>query len=114
MLTRRVLSLALVVLARSVMAQSTPATDDGLRTGEHNVVLNGVRVWYRVAGNASSTVQPLVFLHGGPGYNSHSFSVFAGPRLEQALRVVYYDERGSGRSERPWTGHYQLDTLVED
>jgi proline iminopeptidase len=114
MQARRVFSFAIVVLARSVMAQSAPAAADGLRTGEHNVVLNGVRVWYRIAGSASSTRPPLVFLHGGPGYNSHSFSVLAGPRLEQSIRVVYYDERGSGRSERPWTGHYQLDTLVED
>lgn len=105
---------AIAVPRQSVTAQTAPAADDALRTGEHNVVLNGVRIWYRVAGNTKSNLPPLVFLHGGPGYNSNSFSVLAGPRLEETIRVVYYDERGSGRSERPWTGHYQLDTLVED
>ena len=114
MSTRHALVLGALLVTRSVRAQSASAADAGLRTGEHNVVLNGVRVWYRVAGNAPSALPPLVFLHGGPGYNSHSFAVLAGPRLEPSLRVVYYDERGSGRSERPWTGHYQLDTLVED
>jgi proline iminopeptidase len=28
--------------------------------------------------------------------------------------MIYLDQRGSGRSERPWTRHYQLDTLVAD
>lgn len=102
------------VFAHPGTAQTTSVSRDGLRQGEHNVVLNGIRIWYRVAGNEQSTLPPLLFLHGGPGYNSYSFSILEGPRLESALHVVYYDERGAGRSERPWTGHYQLDTLVED
>ena len=80
----------------------------------HNVVLNGVRFWYRVAGSTKPGAPTVVYLHGGPGYNSYSFSVLIGPRLERSLRMVYFDERGSGRSERPWTGHYQLDTMVAD
>jgi proline iminopeptidase len=76
--------------------------------------LNGVRLWYRVAGTSDREIAPVVFLHGGPGYNSHSFSVLEGPRLERSLRMVYFDQRGAGRSERPWSGHYQLDTLVDD
>lgn len=80
----------------------------------HNVVLNGVRFWYRVAGSMAPGTPTVVYLHGGPGYNSYSFSVLIGPRLERSLRMVYFDQRGSGRSERPWTGHYQLDTLVAD
>jgi proline iminopeptidase len=105
------LTLLPLLVAIPATAQQAPAA---LRTGEHQVVLNGIRVWYRVAGNARSPRPPLVFLHGGPGYNSYSFSVSEGPRLEKTERVVYYDQRGSGRSERPWTGHYQLDTLVAD
>jgi proline iminopeptidase len=73
-----------------------------------------VRLWYRVAGNGSATAPPVVFLHGGPGYSSHSFAAIAGPLLEPALRMVYLDQRGSGRSERPWTRDYALATLVED
>ncbi len=94
--------------------QPTPSQSAATSTGPHDVVLNGVRFWYRVAGHARKNVAPLVFLHGGPGYNSYSFSVLEGPRLERSLQMVYFDQRGAGRSERPWTGHYQLDTLVED
>ena len=86
----------------------------GLTTGEHHVVVDGVRFWYRVAGAAPAGAPPVVYLHGGPGYNSHSFSVLAGPALERVARVVYYDQRGSGRSERPWTGEYSIPRLVDD
>ena len=41
---------------------------------------------------------PVIFyLHGGPGYNSHSFRDLAGDEL-RGFRVVYADQRGAGRS----------------
>lgn len=86
----------------------------GLATGEHHVVVNGVRLWYRVAGDAPADATPVVFLHGGPGQGSQSFAALAGPHLEQGLRMVYLDQRGSGRSERPWNWAYSVDLLVED
>lgn len=86
----------------------------GLRAGEHHVVVNGVRLWYRVAGTAPADVPPVVFLHGGPGQGSQSFAALAGPWLEPHLRMVYLDQRGSGRSERPWDWAYSVDLLVED
>ncbi|HEX6909256.1 MAG TPA: alpha/beta hydrolase [Longimicrobium sp.] len=86
----------------------------GLREGPHDVVINGVRLWYRVAGTAPADAPPVVFLHGGPGQGSQSFAALAGPRLEPSLRMVYLDQRGSGRSERPWNGAYSVDLLVED
>jgi proline iminopeptidase len=79
---------------------------------EYNEVLNRVRLYYRVEGKPGTP--PVIFLHGGPGYNSYSFAELAGPRLEPHLTMVYLDQRGSGRSERPWTHTYSIDTLVED
>lgn len=112
---RRFALAALLLCAPAAGAQRGAARESpAMRTGEHEVVLNGVRIWYRVAGKGRPGDPPLVFLHGGPGYNSHSFAALAGPRLESSLRVIYYDQRGAGRSERPWTGRYDLDTLVED
>jgi proline iminopeptidase len=96
----------------------SPAAADslppGLRAGPHEVVVNGVRLWYRVAGTAAADAPPVVFLHGGPGQGSQSFAALAGPLLEPSLRMVYLDQRGSGRSERPWNGAYSVDLLVED
>jgi proline iminopeptidase len=85
-----------------------------LRDGPHDVVINGVRLWYRVAGKPATDVAPVVFLHGGPGQGSYHFAALAGPYVEPSLRLIYFDQRGSGRSERPWTGEYGKSTLVED
>lgn len=96
----------------------SPATEGRasalLEDGPHEVVVNGVRLWYRVAGDAPASVAPVVFLHGGPGQGSQSFAALAGPHLEPGLRLVYLDQRGSGRSERPWNRAYSVDLLVED
>ena len=105
------LTLVLAVLAA---AASPAAGQTALRAGDHDVVLDGVRLWYRVAGTAKAGTPPVVFLHGGPGYNSYSFAALEGPLLERGLRLVYLDQRGSGRSERPWTHDYKMQTLVAD
>ena len=82
--------------------------------GVHETTLNGVRHWYRIAGNAPADSRPVVFLHGGPGQGSIHFAELVGPKLEPSLRMVYFDQRGSGRSERPASGEYSIPLLVED
>ena len=109
-----VASLACSLLLPAALPLAAQAPAGGLATGVHEIVVDGVRFWYRVAGTAPRGTVPLVFLHGGPGYNSHSFATLAGPALERSLRVVYYDQRGSGHSERPWTREYSMARLVED
>lgn len=98
-----------------LFAYSTPAIAlpvAPLATGEHQLVTNGVRLWYRVAGTTSGT--PVVFLHGGPGQGSQTFARFAGPELERSNRMVYLDQRGSGRSEKHWKKEYSLALMVDD
>lgn len=109
MLIFRLLILCLVGLsAASVKAESAAP----LRLGAHNEVINGVRLWYRVAGQSRGT--PVVFLHGGPGQGSQTFARFAGPALERSHRMVYLDQRGSGRSEKHWAKEYSLSLMVDD
>src|SRR5690349_15243202 len=80
---------------------------------EHNEFLNGVRLYFRLAGQTDGT--PVIFLHGGPGYSSYTFAQSAGKRLEAKLSMVYLDQRGSGCSERPWwTDAYSLPIIVQD
>jgi proline iminopeptidase len=93
---------------------AAPAISAALSQGVHEARLNGVRHWYKVAGEAPASVPPVVFLHGGPGGNSYSFEQTAGRLLERSLRMVYFQQRGSGRSERPASGDYSTATLVED
>lgn len=96
------------------LSAQSAAAERGLDPGVHETTINGARLWYRVAGSSTSSVAPVVFLHGGPGGNSYSFSVLEGPRLERSLRMVYFDQRGSGHSERPANRDYALATLVND
>ena len=57
----------------------------------------GGRVWYRIMGTGDRT--PLLLLHGGPGGRSCAFAVLSD--LAGDRRVIYYDQLGSGRSDRP-------------
>jgi proline iminopeptidase len=82
--------------------------------GVHEAPLNGVRHWYKVAGPRMASTPPVVFLHGGPGGNTYTFEQTAGRLMERTLPVVYFEQRGSGRSERPASGDYSTETLVED
>jgi proline iminopeptidase len=110
-----VIATLLLLLPPRLLAQSTSSTDaPGLRDGPHQAVINDVRLWYRVAGRAAPGVPPVVFLHGGPGQGSYHFAALVGPHLERSLRMVYFDQRGSGNSERPWTAEYAMATLVQD
>lgn len=81
--------------------------------GEHRFSVGDVGLWYRVAGKPDRT--PVVFLHGGPGEGSQTFAHFAGPALEAELRMIYLDQRGSGRSDRPKAAtYYSIPQMVDD
>jgi proline iminopeptidase len=84
-----------------------------LAPGPHDVVLNGVRFFYSVGGTAADN-PPVVFLHGGPGQGSEHFEALGRRFLERELRVVYFDQRGSGLSERPVNRDYAIATMVDD
>ena len=56
---------------------------------------------------------PCLFLHGGPGYWSKSFSHIAGPLLESHLDMIYLDQRGCGRSSHD-TKDFTLKRLISD
>ena len=85
-----------------------------MQNGEFRVVVNGIDHWCRIAGAEHQTV-PLVVVHGGPGGNLYNFERTIGPLLEEFATVLYYEQRGCGRSgppERP--DAYSLELLVAD
>ena len=95
-------------------SERTQAAATELSSGVHETTLNGIRHWYKVAGDAPASVPPVVLLHGGPGGNTYSFEMTAGRLLEPRLRMVYFEQRGSGRSDPPPDGDYSTTALVED
>jgi len=56
---------------------------------------DGVRLFYKIVGSGSET---LVAVHGGPGNSLTSILPDLEP-LAKNRRVIYYDQRGNGRSD---------------
>ena len=57
--------------------------------------------WYGVVGEAEEPGRlPLLCLHGGPG-GTHDPLEVLGALAEQGRRIVFYDQLGSGDSDRP-------------
>lgn len=85
-----------------------------LKNGEFKVKLNGIQHWVKIEGSEHLT-KPLIVLHGGPGGNHYTFERTVGPWLSKTRTVVYYEQRGSGRSEQPSSDDaYSVDFLVND
>ena len=71
--------------------------DKSLDAKQGYVDVEGGRVWYRIAGSGSET--PLLLLHGGPGAPSYYLNPLEGVSVDRP--VVFYDQLGAGRSDRP-------------
>ena len=87
---------------------------DLARVDVHLEELNGVELYLEDTGPKDAPA--LIYLHGGPGYNSYSFQDIVGDSLER-YRVVYLDQRGCGRSGQLPDNDlefYTIDALVED
>ena len=94
--------------------QTLNAQTAKLKNGEYRTDLNGVSHWYKIAGAENKTT-PIVIIHGGPGGNVYNFERIAGPKLEKFATVVYYEQRGSGRSDAPKNENdYSIPLLVSD
>jgi proline iminopeptidase len=71
---------------------------------------HGVLIYYLSLGNGS----PLVIVHGGPGAEHSYFLPYLLP-LARTHRLIFIDERGSGRSQRLQdTSLYTVENMVED
>ena len=62
--------------------------------------LGGLDQWVMIRGeNVANPI--LVVLHGGPGFSDTTFLRYHTPEIEKGFVVVYWDQRGAGRSYRP-------------
>jgi proline-specific peptidase len=59
----------------------------------------GGKVWYRSVGEQSNNRAPLLCLHGGPGFTHYYLEPLEA--LADRRQVIFYDQLGCGRSERP-------------
>jgi proline iminopeptidase len=70
----------------------------------------GILMYYTSIGNG----KPLVIVHGGPGASHDYFLPYLLP-LARSHRIVFIDERGSGKSEKlEDPSGYTVEAMVED
>ena len=100
----KILSLLLLAVVACTGRPSTMASREGF------LHVPGGRIWYRVVGGGTGT--PLLLVHGG-GVPSTYLKPLAA--LADERPVVFYDQLGAGRSERPTdTTLWRLDRYVDE
>src|SRR2546429_7706911 len=71
---------------------------------------NGVMIYYRILGRG----EPLLIVHGGPGASHDYFLPYLLP-LARRHKLIFIDERGSGRSQKlEDPAGYTIENMVED
>jgi pimeloyl-ACP methyl ester carboxylesterase len=74
---------------------------------EGTIEVNGVDLWYRITGEG----EPVVQIHGA-GFGHFNFDP-ATPEISKRFRVVDYDMRGYGASDKPLQ-HYDMEVWADD
>lgn len=76
---------------------------------EGTIPVEGTSLYYVTLGDG----RPVIVLHGGPGLG-HNYLRPGLDRLAERFRLIYYDQRGSGRSEVGDPGKLNLAGTIED
>jgi pimeloyl-ACP methyl ester carboxylesterase len=84
------------------------------------ISLGDVAIWFDVSGpsvvpHEDTAIQrpTLVAVHGGPGLDHINLKAELAPLAKQ-IQVLYYDQRGHGRSDHDSAEHWNLRTWADD
>jgi proline-specific peptidase len=89
---------------------AAPTASSAYRMEEGFVDAHGVLIYYTTIGRGA----PLVIVHGGPGASHDYFLPYLLP-LARHNKLIFIDERGSGRSEKLEDPKgYTVENMVED
>lgn len=98
---------AIITLSAIIIAMNTFASDSTF----YFTTSDNVKLYVRVAGQG----KPCVFVHGGPGSTSYYYEAMAAaPLTEQKMKMIYFDQRGCGRSDSALNNDYSLKRLERD
>lgn len=98
MRTRLIVASLAAALAAGLLSDSARAFQ-AKRTAvprEGRISVGKTSLFYREIGQG----QPIIVIHGGPDFD-HSYLLPDLDRLADSFRLIYYDQRGRGRSADP-------------
>lgn len=75
--------------------------------------INGVNHWVKLSLN-NNHKYPIIVLHGGPGGFNYVYERVPGKLLEENLDIIYYEQRGCGRSDYALNNKYAVEDLISD
>ncbi len=76
------------------------------------LIVDAQNLYIKTFGNQSNT--PIIFMHGGPGYNCASFEATTAQNLAYSgFFVIVYDRRGEGRS-KDVNAKFTFEQSIED
>src|SRR5450755_3784610 len=106
----RLLLLLFIVSACLVSSAQTSASSNLFPVQEGFVDSHGALIYYESVGHGA----PLMIVHGGPGASHDYFLPYLLP-LMRTNRLIFIDERGSGKSSKLEDVHqYTISNMVED
>jgi proline iminopeptidase len=106
----KTISAALLLAATCAVPAGAAPASNVYAQSEGWVDANGVLVYWKAVGQGA----PLFIVHGGPGASHDYFLPHLLP-LARTNRLIFIDERGSGRSERLENARlYTVAAMVED
>lgn len=109
----RLAALALCLAASAAFAQAPSTGVTGAEAAQRAnsfTTSDGVALAYTRSGQGI----PCLFVHGGPGSGSEVVETLAGEMLGKHFRMIWLDQRGSGRSAGDPKKNYALDRVVQD
>src|SRR5437016_1516565 len=108
--------LVCILMLGSALAQTAKPKPSGAAHSnlyaiqEGFVDAHGVLIYYQIVGHGA----PLMIVHGGPGA-SHDYFLPYLMTMARTNKIIFIDERGSGRSERLEDAtQYTVENMVED
>src|SRR5262245_6697695 len=92
---RPIIATVIVVLLIAVFADEPRAQQTGrsMIAAETRISVDNTTLYPRAIGQ----VHPVIVLHGGPDFD-HSYLLPELDQLGDAFRLIYYDQRGRGKS----------------
>lgn len=102
--------LLLILVTNSAVSQQTTSNNTSKLSTNYINTSDNTKLFAKVSGSGPVCI----FIHGGPGMWSKSFEDLKGNNLEKKLKMVYYDQRGCGRSDISASKDYSLDRMIED